>query len=56
MIKQVVPSCPVIFFKPRDQIEKLAYGLKSTEDVKHGSLTMVTTGSENGIGRLFPRR
>ncbi|MCJ7646524.1 nickel-responsive transcriptional regulator NikR [bacterium] len=31
--------------RPRE-VEKLAYNLKSTKGVKHGSLTMATTGKE----------
>ncbi|MFQ5867251.1 MAG: nickel-responsive transcriptional regulator NikR [bacterium] len=35
----------VVKGKPK-QVEKLAYRLKSTKGVKHGSLTMATTGKE----------
>jgi CopG family nickel-responsive transcriptional regulator len=35
----------VVRGKPK-QVEKLAYNLKSTKGVKHGSLTMATTGKE----------
>jgi len=35
----------VVKGKPRE-VEKLAYRLKSTKGVKHGSLTMATTGKE----------
>ncbi len=35
----------VVKGKPKD-VEKLAYSLKSTKGVKHGSLTMATTGKE----------
>jgi len=35
----------VVKGKPKE-IEKLAYRLKSTKGVKHGSLTMATTGKE----------
>lgn len=35
----------VVKGKPKE-VEKLAYNLKSTKGVKHGSLTMATTGKE----------
>ena len=35
----------VVKGKPKD-VQKLAYNLKSTKGVKHGSLTMATTGKE----------